>query len=58
MNGLEINAYKTKYMAMSRDQITGRSHSIKTDNSPCGRVEQCRYLGKTLTNKNSMQGKN
>jgi hypothetical protein len=46
------------YMVMSRDQITGRSHNIKTDNSPCGWVEQCRYLGKALTNKNSMQGKN
>ena len=27
--GLEINADKTKYMVMSRDQTAGRSHSIK-----------------------------
>jgi hypothetical protein len=31
--GLEVNADKTKYMAMSRDQNAGRSHSIKNDNS-------------------------
>jgi len=28
-NDLEVNADKTKYMVMSRDQIAGRSHSIK-----------------------------
>jgi hypothetical protein len=32
--GLEVNADKTKYMVMFRDQNAGRSHSIKTDNSP------------------------
>jgi len=31
--GLEINADKTKYMVMSRDQNAGRSHSMKIDNS-------------------------
>ena len=31
--GLEVNADKTKYMVMSRDQIAGRSHDIKIDNS-------------------------
>jgi len=31
--GLEVNADKTKYMVMSRDQNAGRSHDIKTDNS-------------------------
>jgi len=31
--GLEVNADKTKYMLMSRDQNAGRSHDIKTDNS-------------------------
>jgi len=29
MNGLEVNADKSKYMVMSRDQNTGRSHNIK-----------------------------
>ena len=27
--GLQVNADKTKYMVMSRDQNVGRSHSIK-----------------------------
>ena len=31
--GLEVNADKTKYMAMSLDQDAGWSHSIKIDNS-------------------------
>jgi len=31
--GLEVNADKTKYMVMSRDQDAGRSHSIKSSNS-------------------------
>jgi hypothetical protein len=31
--GLEVNADKTKYMAMFRDQNAGRCHSIKIDNS-------------------------
>jgi hypothetical protein len=31
--GIEANADKAKYMVMSRDQIAGRSHSIKNDNS-------------------------
>ena len=31
-NGLDVNADKTKYMVMSRDQNAGRSHSIMTDN--------------------------
>jgi len=31
--GLEVNADKTKYMVISRDQNSGRSHNIKTDSS-------------------------
>ena len=30
---LEVNADKTKYMVMSRDQNAGQSHSMKSDNS-------------------------
>ena len=48
--GLEVNADKTKYMIMSRDQNAGRSHSRKTDNSSIERVEEFKYLGTTLTN--------
>ena len=33
VTGLEVNADKTKYMIMSRDQNAGRSHSMKIDNS-------------------------
>ena len=53
--GLEVNADKTKYVVMSRDQNAGRSHSIKTDNSCISRVEEFKYLGTTLTNQNSIQ---
>jgi hypothetical protein len=30
--GLEVNAEKTKYMVMFRDQKVGQYHNIKTDN--------------------------
>ena len=53
--GLEVNADKTKYMIMSRDQNVGRSHSMKIDNSSIEMVEEFKYLGTTLTNKNSIQ---
>ena len=42
-NGLEVNADKTKYMVMSRDQITGRIHNIKIDNSSFASVEEFKY---------------
>jgi len=44
---LEVNADKTKYTVMSRDQNAGRSHNIKIDNSFVERVEQLKYLGRT-----------
>ena len=53
--GLEVNADKTKYMVMSRDQIAGRTHSMKIDNSSFERVDDFKYLGTTLTNQNSIQ---
>jgi hypothetical protein len=53
--GLEANAYKTKYMIMSRDQNAGRSHSMRVDNSSIGRVEKFKYLGTILTNQNSIR---
>jgi len=40
---------------MSRDYNAGRSHNIKVDNSSFERVEEFKYLGTTLTNKNSIQ---
>src|SRR5215469_11214975 len=53
--GLEVNAHKTKYMTVSRDQNAGRIHSMKTDNSSIEMVEEFKYLGTTLTNQNSIQ---
>jgi len=53
--GLEVNADKTKYMIVSLDQNAGRSHSMKIDNSSIESVEEVKYLGKTITNKNSIQ---
>ena len=52
---LVVNADKTKYMVMSRDQNAGRSHILRTDNSSFERVGEFRYLGTTLTNQNSSQ---
>ena len=54
-NGLEVNADKSRYMVMSRDQNAGRSHDMKTDNSSFERVERFVYLGTNLTNQNSIQ---
>ena len=47
---LEVNADKTKYMVMSREQTAGLSHTTKIDNSSIERVEEFKYLGTTLTN--------
>ena len=38
--GLEVNADKTKYMIMSRDQNAGQNHNIKIDNKSFERVEE------------------
>jgi len=43
------------YMVTSRDQNAGWSHSIKIDNSSFERVEEFKYLERTLTNQNSFQ---
>ena len=53
--GLEVNAHKTKYMTVFRDQNVGRIHSMKMDNSSIERVEEFKYIGTTLTNQNSIQ---
>jgi len=53
--GLEVNADKTKYMAMSQDQKAGQSHNVEIDNGSFEWVEEFKYLGTTLTNENSIQ---
>ena len=50
--GQQENTDKTKYIVMSRDHKTGRNYSTETDNSSFERVEEFKYLGRTLTNKN------
>jgi hypothetical protein len=44
-NGLEVNADKTQYVVMPRDQNAGRSYSMKTANSSFEKVEEFKYLG-------------
>jgi hypothetical protein len=53
--GLEVNADKTKYMVMYRDQNARRSQNIKPDNETFEIVEQFKYLRKPLTNQKSIQ---
>jgi len=53
--GLEVNADKTKQTVVSRDHNAGRSHNTKTDNSSFESLEELKYLGKALTNQNSIQ---
>jgi hypothetical protein len=52
--GLEINAERTKYMVMSRNQNVGHNHNIKIGNKSFERVEEFKYLGATLKNRNSI----
>ena len=54
-SGLEVNADKTWYMVMSRDQNVGQSHSMNIDNRSFERVEELKYLVTTLTYHNSIQ---
>jgi len=53
--GLEVNAHKTKYMTVSRDQNAGRIHNMKIEGNAIERVEEFKYFGTTLTNQNSIQ---
>ena len=46
---------KPSTLVMSREQTAGLSHTMKVDNSSIERVEEFKYLGKTLTNQNSIQ---
>jgi hypothetical protein len=42
--GLEVNAEKTKYMIMSRNQNAGQNPNIKRDNKSFGSVTELEYL--------------
>jgi hypothetical protein len=52
--GLGVNAEKTKYMVMSRDQNAGQNGNIQIGYKSFETVEQFKYLGTTLTNQNSI----
>ena len=45
--GLDVEADKSEFMVMSRDQNAGRSHNIKMDNSSFESVEEFECLGTT-----------
>ena len=45
-------------MVMSRDQNAGRNHSVRIDNITFERVEEFKYLGTSLTHKNSISEEN
>jgi hypothetical protein len=52
--GLEVNAEKTKYMVMYRDQNAGQSGNIQIGDKSFETVEQFKYLGTILRNQNSI----
>ena len=54
-SGLSVSVDRTQYMVMSRDQSAGRSHGIKIDSSSFAIVEEFKYLGTILTNRNYIQ---
>jgi hypothetical protein len=49
-----VNAEKTKYMVMFRDQNAGQNGYIQTGNKSSETVEQFKYLGTAITNQNSI----
>jgi hypothetical protein len=52
---LEVNAHKTKYSFMSRNQKVELYHNIKNNSSFFQSVEVFRYLRTVLTNPNPIQ---
>jgi hypothetical protein len=52
--GLEVNADKTTYMVMSREQNAGRNHNVRINNISFERAEELKYLEATLTHQNSI----
>jgi hypothetical protein len=52
--GLDVNAEKTKYMVMSQNQNAGQNYNIKLNSKSFESVEEFKYLGTTVTNRNSI----
>ena len=44
---LEVNANKTEYMIVFRDQNARRAHNMRIDNNSFESVEEFKYLGTT-----------
>ena len=57
-SSLELNADKTKYMVISRDQNAGGSYSMKIDNISLEGVEDFRYLGDNHNKSKYYSGRN
>ena len=53
--GLEVNAVKTKYLVMSREQSAGRNRNMIINNRSFESVEVFKYLRTALINENSIQ---
>jgi hypothetical protein len=53
--GLEVKAEKTKYMLLSRHQNAGQNYDVKVVNKSFEKVAQFKYLGRSVTNQNSIQ---
>jgi hypothetical protein len=47
--GLEVNAEKTKYTVMSQNQNARHNHNIKIDSKSFEKVDEFKYLEKTLS---------
>jgi len=46
--GIEVNVDTTKYMVMTRDQNSGRSHYVNIDNRSFERVGKFKKIGNNL----------
>jgi hypothetical protein len=55
--GLKVNTEKTKYTLLSRHRNAGQNRDINIANISCKKVAHVKYLGKTVTNQNSVEEK-
>jgi hypothetical protein len=55
--GLEVNAEKTKYMLLSRQQNARQNQDIRIANRSLINVPEFKYLGTTVTNQKFIQKK-
>jgi hypothetical protein len=52
--GLELNAEKTEYIFMSREENAGQYHNIQVGNKSFERVKEFKYLGTKLTDQSTI----